>query len=291
MAAPVTITFPAGPITSDAPLHIDANEGVVVNLPFLPWAPVPAAAGAPARASLTLVQAVRAFLSRCSRGPTPADEAAARGATAFRFRWTAAFWTRLLTELRDSGLFNTSLDSLRALDAKKRALQLVNPNNLLVVAADWQLTADFVIPAGAGAAATARRAIMAPMRYLHLVSAFALESPGSEEPWQRLCDLVSYLGNCCTAVAREDEAGLPCSAANTLREFVGSAALSDGVRARGVPPALDKLRLPAALRSPSVQEDALGQELDDGISFRSSDINKANVTEQRVHALGDRCGP
>ena len=55
--------------------------------------------------------------------------------------------------------------------------------------------------------------------------------------------------------------------------------MPDGGRARSVPAALDRLRLPAALRSPSVEEGDLGQELLDGIAFRASAINKENITD------------
>ena len=287
MAAPVAVALPAGPLDSSLPILVDANEPLVAATPFIPWAPVPAAAGAGAQVSMTFAQACRCFISRCSVGPLPADITAARAATAFRLRFSGAFWSRVLTELRDSGLFAVLIPSLRLLDEKRRSLDIGNPVNLLVVAADWLLTADFTLPTGAGAASVARRAVMTPMRFINLVNAVTLQQ-GQPEPFQRLADLVCYLGSCGTSPAREDESGLPRAAAACLREAGGSAAMADGVRARAVPTLLDRIRLPTALRSMSLNEDDLGMELVDGIAFRSSAASKDNIIEQRIQCLGDR---
>ena len=269
-------------------MELLSADVVVTSTPFLAWEPTAAVAGAPPRMSLRLSLAIRAFLARCKCSRLPADVAAARNASPYRWRFTTAFWVRLFDELKASGVFAAPLSSLRALDEVMKTFTVVNPAQLEVVAADWALTPDFTIPAGAGAAAAARRAVMAPMRYLHLVSAYSLEM-GGPVPYLRLAELAGYLGGCATVVAREDEAGLTRTAVDELRRFCGPADLADGARARAVPAALDRLRLPAVLGSISLGEDDLGQELSDGIAYRSSAAGEKSVIEQRVLCLGLRC--
>ena len=287
-AAPTAVFFPAGPVTRHAPIELLAADVVVTSTPFLDWEPTAAVAGAPPRMSLRLALATRAFVTRCKSSRLPADVAAARNASPYRWRFTTAFWARLFDELKVSGVFAAPLTSLRALDDVMKTCTVVNPAQLEVAAADWALTPDFTIPPGAGAAAVARRAVMAPMRYLHLVSAYSLEMAGPV-PYLRLAELAGYLGGCATVVAREDEAGLTRTAVDELRRFCGPADLADGARARAVPAALDRLRLPAVLGSISLGEDDLGQELTDGIAYRSSSVGEKAVIEQRVLCLGPRC--
>ena len=163
----------------------------------------------------------------------------------------------------------------------------VNPALLEIGAADWALTPDFVIPAGGGAAAVARRALMTPMRYLHLLSAYSLETAGPV-PYLRVAELAGYLGGCSTVDAREDESGLTRTAVDELRRFCGPTDLADGARARAVPAALDRLRLPTVLGSLRLGEDDLGQELLDGIAYRASSASEKSVIEQRVFCFGPR---
>ena len=287
-AAPTAVFFPAGPVTRHAPIELLSADAVVTATPFLGWEPTAAVAGAPPRMSLRLALAIRAFVARCKSSRLPADVTAAQNASPYRWRFTTGFWSRLFDELKASGVFAAPLASLRALDDVMKTRTMVNPAQLEVVAADWALTPDFVIPAGAGAGPVARRAIMAPMRYLHLVSAYSLEMAGPL-PYLRVAELAGYLGGCSTVVSREDEAGLTRTAVDELRRFSGPADLADGARARAVPAALDRLRLPAVLGSLSLEEDDLGQELTDGIAYRSSSAGEKSVIEQRILCLGPRC--
>ena len=267
-------------------MQLLAADQVVISTPFLDWQAVAAGAGA-ARSQLRLALLLRAFTSRCKVGTLPADDLAARAANVFRARLSAAFWTRIFDELAASGLFATPMADLRELDRRLETLVITNPVNLEMRAADWDLAQAFVIPAGAGAAAAARRALLNPIRYLSLVNVATLQGPGPLY-LQRFADLAGYLGGCSTMASREDEAGLSLSSAMELRAFCGVDTLSDGVRARAVPAALDRLRLPALLRALSVGEDDLGQELSDGIRSRSSAEARVAVTEQRILLLGAR---
>ena len=280
------VWLPAGPLTRDAPIQLLAADQVVVSTPFLDWQAVAAGVGA-ARSQLRLALSLRAFISRCKVGTLPADDVAARAADVFRARFTAAFWARVFDELAASGLFAVPITDLRDLDRRLEMITISNPVNLEIRAADWDLAPAFVIPPGAGAPAAARRALLGPARYLSLVSVATLQS-SSPLGLQRFADLAGYLGGCSTMASREDEAGLPLSTAMELRAFCGADALSDGVRARAVPAALDRLRLPSLLRATSVSEDDLGLELADGIRYRSSAEARVAVTEQRILLLGIR---
>ena len=204
MAAPTAVFFPAGPVTRHAFIELPAADVVVTATPFLAWEPAAAVAGAPPRMGIRLALAIRAFISRCKSSPLPADVAAAQAASPYRWRFTVAFWIRLFDELKASGVFGAPHASLRSLDDKLKTMTPVNPAQLEIVAADWLLTPDFVVPAGAGAAAAARRAVMAPMRYLHLVSAYSLEAAGPV-PYLRVAELAGYLRGCATVAAREDD--------------------------------------------------------------------------------------
>ena len=187
-AAPTAVFFPAGPVTRHAPIELPSADIVVTSTPFLAWEPTAAVAGAPPRMSLRLALAIRAFMARCKSSRLPADIAAAQNASPYRWRFATAFWARLVDELKASGVFGAPLASLRALDDVMKTFTPVNPAQFDIVAADWALTPDFVIPAGAGAAPAARRAIMVPMRYLHLVSAYTLEMAGPV-PYLRVAEL------------------------------------------------------------------------------------------------------
>jgi hypothetical protein len=58
-AAPVNVVVPAAP-TPDNPIFVDANDGVVTSLAWLPWQPAAAMGGMP-RVSLSHSEALAAF--------------------------------------------------------------------------------------------------------------------------------------------------------------------------------------------------------------------------------------
>lgn len=105
-APPAHITVAIFPGDSSYPLEIMANLEVVTSTPFLPWQPVPvAAAGAPATVRLAQYIAVKAFVRRCELGHAQADAAAFQVLDCIRFGLIDVCWGRLLTILRDAGLF------------------------------------------------------------------------------------------------------------------------------------------------------------------------------------------
>ena len=282
---PITVTFPAGAIVSSAPILLDAAEPLVVNTPFAPWTPIAAVAGAPARVSMALFQALRLFIAPCSVGPAPADLVASTAVSIWRFRLSVAAWSRILTELRRSGYADTSISSLRASDVLLHSLVPVTPNDLHIVAGDFALAQDFLIPAGAQHAA--HRASLQSIAYLFFVNPVMLQREGGS-PLRRLADLAGYLGPASTQAARYDSVGTPLASGVALSAACGPAALSDGLRARHVAKALDRLLLPTTLRSLSLTETDLASELEDGISFHSSDSDARQVLEQRVRLLAPR---
>jgi hypothetical protein len=98
------------------------------------------------------------FGIRCRVSPLPADQLAARGANPFTLRLHAAYWSRMLTELCASGLAppGTVYGTVSELHDAIAGLSLQNPNQLLIVAADWNLAPGLAAP-GAGAAQAAAR--------------------------------------------------------------------------------------------------------------------------------------
>ena len=150
--AAVQVILPPGNLTKFATIELLANEELVTNTSFAPWAPVAAAAGAQARVSLSFFQFARLFLSRCDISPAAADVAAAAAVPVWRVRLSAAAWSRILTELKASGYAAQPLSSLRESDRQLLSIIPTTPANLLLVAADWLPAEAFTIPAGNGAA-------------------------------------------------------------------------------------------------------------------------------------------
>ena len=119
------------------------------------------------------------FGARCCISRLPADQAAARAATIVRIRFNGAFWGRVLQELNAAGFFAAGLFAdFRSMQLVLLQLALPNPVNVQIAAGDWALGQDFVMPAGAGAAAVARRQMLAPTRFVSLVNASMLEAAG-----------------------------------------------------------------------------------------------------------------
>jgi hypothetical protein len=288
MAAVVNVNLAPGVATAESCVHLDATEGLVGNTPFINWDPVAAAAGAPARVAAPHYQLLRTFGARLSLSPAAADRAAALNVSAWRIRFTAAAWSRILTELKASGYAATSVGTLRKSDQLLASLTLQTPARLQLAAADWMPAEAFTIPVGAGAIPAARRALLLPLQYLNLVSVPMLIKPGLC-PFQRVADLAGYLGACSTHASRYDPVGVPQASAVTLSAACGDATLADGVRAQRVATTLDRLQLPQVLRSTSLEERDLALELDDGIVFHASASSARNVLEQRVLHLAPRC--
>lgn len=284
---PLHVTLAGGALTADSPIVVGAAQPLVVNTPFLPWVPLPAVAGAPARVSLKLFQAVRTFISACSVNAAAADIAAAKLVSILRFRLTGAAWTRILGELVASGYAAAPLRSLRDSDKQLSGLTAANPNNLHLVAADWAAGDAFAIPGGSGDAAAARRAVLTPMAYLNIVDCVLLQRTGVL-PFKRVADLAGYLGACQTQASRYDAVGTPSATAAALSTVCGAAAVPDGLRARAVARALDRLLLPSTIRSITLDESELAAELPDGIEYHSTTAGARNFLESRILYLEPR---
>ena len=71
-----------------------------------------------------------------------------------------------------------------------------------VLAGDYALGDELVIPAGGGAAAARRRAAFEPLRFLSLASAGLLEKPSDSLPWAAMAELQGRLTGDRIALAR-----------------------------------------------------------------------------------------
>ena len=289
MAALFNVQVPI-PQTREGWVIMDAASPAVTTTAFLPWQPAAAAAGAPPQLQMTTVQFTISFGARCSIARLPADQAAARAATVVRIRFNGAFWSRVLQELNAAGLFAAGLfTDFRSMQLSMLQLALPNPVNLQIAAGDWQLGQDFVLPAGAGAAAVARRQLLAPTRFVALVNVTMLESTG-ESPLRPLLDLMGVLGPCLTQASRELEAATFQVAARELRDAMSGGSSIDGTLAAKLPDFLTT-RLepfPNQLRAVTLDESTLLSEFLDILEYSKTRLSKSNVEQKRVMLLGHR---
>ena len=189
-AAAVTVTSPGGPPTPECDIWLQANESIVTNTqPFIDWQLAPPDAAGAARVSLDTFKAVKAFAARCSISRNPIDIAAAALINVLMVRLEDACWSRILTELKASGVFSKAIADLGELVDLIGAATITNPANLEIVQADWRVAPAFAPgPGGNGAAAVAARAALA-LRHARSWAA----SLGATEPALVLCgDLYSY---------------------------------------------------------------------------------------------------
>ena len=106
---PVAVTLPGGNATPDLDIHLDPTDLFVVACPCLGWdfhAPAGGAIGA-GTASIPHFVAIRAFFARLTIGDNPANRAAAAQYSPVNIALDPAAWSRILTELRDSDLFES----------------------------------------------------------------------------------------------------------------------------------------------------------------------------------------
>ena len=137
---PVAVTLPGGNATPDLDIHLDPTDLFVVACPCLGWdfhAPAGGAIGA-GTASIPHYKAVRSFAARCTIGDNPANKAAAAQCSPVVFALDAAAWSLILTELRDSDLFEHGpFTRLRDLDDAIDGLMIQNPANLVLLPASY----------------------------------------------------------------------------------------------------------------------------------------------------------
>ena len=220
-APPIVATI-AAPQSDSIPVQLDVQEDIVVATSFLQWQRVMAAAGAQQLVEISTACALRAFIRRCRIGTNAADLLMARQVSIFQLALTAAAWSRILTELRDSGLLRRPMARLRDLDRNLEELTVLNPINLLLLAADFLPLAPFnppvpVVPAagrgrGRGAAAAAVGVPVQPgaavgpaeLRFVSLCSLEKLQDPASGD-LAAVALLAGMLGPCLTHAVRSDE--------------------------------------------------------------------------------------
>ena len=119
-------------------IFLAAGDPFVVGYPFLPWRHHAAAGGAPARASVPQFVAIRIWILRSAFGPNPADANMARQCSVLTIAFSAAAWSRWLTELAASGLLaNAPFARLRDSDTAMASITLANPTQLDILAADY----------------------------------------------------------------------------------------------------------------------------------------------------------
>lgn len=285
--APIPVQSPVVPRTAATPVFLPAGDALVTATSFLPWeaAPPLVAGGAP-RVSMPTHKMVKAWLTRCRVSRTPADQLAANQAHLLNVGFTAAFWSRILTLLRDAGVNGSAdLHSPRELRSFIKGLAINPVTPLEVVAADWALGPAFVLPAGAGAAAQLR-ASLTPVRFISLATIPRLEAADDPaEPWTIICELAGAFGAVLTQAARADEVGQLQIAVASIRAYQSRVTL-DGPLALGLKTFMQSNRLPVQLRSDSVEAEVLSDDLLDGLRYRT---DKAAVEEKRIHLVAPRC--
>ena len=243
---PVAVTLPGGNATPDLALHLDANDPFVVHCGCLSWvfhAPVAGAAGA-GTASIPHFVAIRAFFARLTIGDNPANRAAAAQYSPVNIALDPAAWSRILTELRDSDLFEYGpFDRMRDLDKAINDLMIQNPGNLVLAPADYLPGLEtFDAPAIAAVAAGRGRgrgraggrgapavpavpAVPGPpeLKFLQMTSLDTFFTTVDVNPMLAFARLVGAFGPCGTRAVRMDMLSQVRTTASTLRPQVAKA--------------------------------------------------------------------
>mmetsp|Transcript_42554 Transcript_42554/g.97580 ORF Transcript_42554/g.97580 Transcript_42554/m.97580 type:complete len:484 (-) Transcript_42554:545-1996(-) len=152
MAAPPTVpTTPVAPLAvlcpSDGnpqgPAFLPASHPLVLSTSFLDWTASPTTGtGGVSLVSLGTGQMLAAFGARLVCAKSPADIPAADKVNPLTIGLTGAAWSRVLNEYILSGLLNSNMASRVELLSKLSTITLVNPQNVCIGAADWQLAED-----------------------------------------------------------------------------------------------------------------------------------------------------
>ena len=251
---PVVANVLAAPITDEMPVVLDATEMCVLATPFLEWTAV-AAAGAVARVSIPHWRMLRAFIARCSIAADPASIAMAGATSLFLFILNGAAWARILTELRDSGLFARIYAKARDLAAAMSDLILQNPALLVLLAGDIIAGEPFNPPPavaavgrgrgrGRGAAAVGVPVAVAgagvgpsELRFIHLATLDRLVDLTDSAPMTAVAILAGSLGPCLTDAIRSDE----LSTVRTISVLLRAHLARDLDSATAVSPSADPL--------------------------------------------------
>ena len=314
---PITVTIPQ---VQDEFIYIplDARSTLVISTPCLLWEEVPQAGAAVAQVRAPTWKVLRAFVSRCSLANDPLSIQMAQSTDLFQFVLTAAAWGRILTELRDSGLFDVVFPKLRLLYRALASLQIQNPALLVISSTDLIAVQPFA-PAPVAPAAVVGRgrgrgrgapqigvplpagAVVGPaeLRFLHLASLDKLIDLSSRQPCLSIAILAGALGPISTQAVRADELSMVRTTAAMLRlnlaTYVGDASMASN--AASDPLLATRLRffviaafqaLGGAFLSPTADAFLLQQEA--MASFRylmGSDSEKVAVEAQGMHLIDD----
>ena len=277
--APVNVILPAGPITTESPILVDANDDIVRCLPWLNWAPAPAVGGVP-RVSLALSEALCAFAIKCKLDRSPANMAALAPINCLTLRFTAAAWSRILTAVRDGGLANQV--TILILDELHSYIKS-NVPIIPIMAADWQPAT----PLGVGANA-AQRAASARVRFLALASVSALEAQtgilATAAPWMAICKLAGAMGGVSTQAARLEETSTVQSVAEILRSYSTGGA-TDAALAFNLRSNVTRANMPKQLRAHGASPDEQSEELADAFAYKLSDADRKAVEQKRIDCI------
>lgn len=284
MAAALQVEFQDAPVTSDSRIFFDASYTCVTSTPYLGWDPAPAGAAGNARVSLTFSQWFAAFGGALRSGPSPADKAAAAAAKAIRLRLTGDRITRWMITLTNANVFSAMHSCSYTTDLHKviSAASIPMPESE-VLAGDYALGDELVIPTGGGAAAARRRAAFEPLRFLSLASAGLLEKPSDSLPWAAMAELQGVLGSFFTADSREDEMSYVQTFTTRYtsfhRECGSAAALAMALRDFD-----SDIRLPTRMRPTGVTTEELYAAAIDGMDYHTP-ARRPRIEERRIDLL------
>ena len=231
----------------------------------------------------------RILIPRTKVGRAAADQTAARAVSPMTFSLQNASWDRIKTEYAASGAFANVHRDLQAWEDCARTLVLSTPANFELVAADWRNTPAPVLPRGAGAATAAARAAQLAIHFLRLASPTFFED-GSTQPLLCFSILAGACGPCLNLGGRHDPMGSTQLLAAQLRSQLGVDPTSaDAVLVDRLRLTLRSTRLPAAWRSLAVSEEAMRQEVLDGIEYARSSEGRTAVELRRIKLLDNGC--
>jgi hypothetical protein len=200
MAAPastITFTYPNNP-TTDPLCHLSAASAdpFIQKTLHIGWQPATAAAGAPAQMLLPSHQMIKTFGTRVKLARPVPMPASLNNVSVFSLRLSGPAWARIVKQYVTSGLLTKDISTTARLERALAELVIVTPTDLEVGAADLALLPAFSNgPTGAGAAAVARRAQMAKLRFLSLFAIKDLELGGGNAPWAVVCECARTLSN------------------------------------------------------------------------------------------------
>ena len=234
---PVYANVVATPITDEMPVVLDATELCVLTTPCLEWTPA-VVSGAVAQVAIPHHRMLRAFIARCSIATDPASLAMARATSLFLFILNGAAWTRILTELRDSGLFTRIYAKARDLATAISDLVLQNPTLLVLLAEDviagepfdsppWEAAVGRGQGRGSGASAIRVPAVVSgggfgppELRFIHLATLDKLVYLTDDAPMTAVAILAGSLGPCFTRAIRGNDLSTVRTISATLRALL-----------------------------------------------------------------------